>query len=111
MSFALGEKIQNHVVIWIRDKIEKNRDEKKDKQKKEEFLEEINRARRDLQSARNNYNYAKESALLEYYIYEIKAAETRLNYYIKLAKKEKLSNEGFLLTLTNSPIRRGEELL
>lgn len=68
-----------------------------------EFLNEMEQARLDLEAARNNYNFAKEPALLEYYIYEIKAAETRLNYYVKLAKKEEWTNEAFSPRL---PLRR-----
>ncbi len=108
MTFRRAIKLQNHIVVWFGEKIEKSKKEKLDKQRKEEFLEEINRARKDLQSAQNNYNYATEPALLDYYIYEIKAAETRLNYYIKLAKKEKLSNENFLASLKRSSYSRGE---
>ncbi len=109
MSFALVEKIQNYVVLPVNHRIQKAREVEADKQRKNEFLAEISRARRELQAARANYNFAQESALLDYYIYEIKAAETRLNYYIKLAKREKLTNEDFLYQATHSPIRRGEE--
>ena len=63
MTIPLVEKLQNHVVIWFNEKIEKSKSEKLDKQRKEEFLEEINRARRDLQSAQNNYNYANGGTL------------------------------------------------
>ena len=108
MTFGRALRLQNHIVVWVGERIEKNKKEKLDKQKKEEFLEEINRARKDLQFAQNNYNYATEPALLDYYIYEIKAAETRLNYYIKMAKKEKLSNENFLASLRRSSYSRGE---
>ncbi len=111
MSFALMEKLQNHVVVWVNKKTKDSQEEQKDKQRKEEFLAEISRARMELQSARANYNFAQEPALLDYYIYEIKAAETRLNYYIKLAKRERLSNDDFLYQATHSPIRRGEEQL
>ena len=83
---------------------------KQDKLHKEEFMQELIRARTDLNAARNNYNFAKEPALLEYYIYEIKAAETRLNYYLKLAKQNNLSNEGFLSGLVLSGTKRREEM-
>ena len=76
---------------------------------RKEFLTEIEKARRDLETARNNYNFAKEPALLEYYIYEIKAAETRLNYYVRLAKKEKLTNEHCFAHMPS--VRRNREEL
>ncbi len=57
----------------------------------ENFLQEISRAKRDLEIAHNNYNFAENSAMLECCIYEIKAAESRLDYCIRQAKKEGIS--------------------
>ena len=96
MSFEEMSKQGSAVIGWFRSRLEKMQEEKQDKQKREEFFSELSRARRDLQAAHTNYNFAQEPALLEYYIYEIKAAETRLNYYLKQAKKDNLSNDGYL---------------
>ncbi|MBQ2696564.1 MAG: DUF2508 family protein [Clostridia bacterium] len=96
MSFEEMSKYGGTIVKWFRSRLEKNQEEKQDRLRKEEFFAELSRARKDLQAAHTNYNFAQEPALLEYYIYEIKAAETRLNYYLKLAKKDNLSNDGYL---------------
>ncbi len=93
MVFEAIEKKGIALMERIRTLAARNELEKQKEASRNEFLAEIEKARRDLDAARNNYNFAKEPALLEYYIYEIKAAETRLNYYVKLAKKEKLTNE------------------
>ncbi len=79
---------------------EKNRIKKLDESRKTEFLHELRLAQSDLETARNNYNFAQDTNLLDYYIYEIKAAETRVNYYLKLAKKEKFRNEPSVMTGT-----------
>ncbi len=94
----------------IRFHFEKGKKAKQDKLEQEAFMHELVRARADLSAARNNYNFAKEPALLEYYIYEIKAAETRLNYYLKLAKQNNFSNEGYLSGLVFGGVKRREEL-
>lgn len=70
---------------------------KLDELRREEFLRELRSAQGDLEAARNNYNFAGDTGLLEYYIYEIKAAETRVNYFLKLAKKENFRNEALPL--------------
>ncbi len=104
-------KCKSEVVMGkIRYRFEKDRKEKKDREIKEEFMQELLRARADLSAARNNYNFAKEPALLDYYIYEIKAAETRLNYYLKLAKQNDFSNDAYLSSLVFSGLKRREEL-
>lgn len=107
----LSLKEKSEVILKrIRSQLEKGRKDKQDKLEKEEFMQELVRARADLSAARNNYNFAKEPALLEYYIYEIKAAETRLNYYLKLAKQNNLSNDGYLSGMVFSGVKRREEL-
>lgn len=110
MTFLNLKEKREVVLEQIRSYFEKGRREKQDKLEKEEFMHELARARDDLSAARNNYNFAKEPALLEYYIYEIKAAETRLNYYLKLAKQNHFSNDGYLSGLVFSGTKRREEL-
>ena len=110
MLFDEMKKYSECARTWVEEKIQKNRETRQDKLRKEEFLSELLLARRDLETARNNYNFAKDSALLEYYIYEIKAAETRLNYYLKLAKQSGFSNEGYLSGLFSPSLKRREEI-
>lgn len=89
----------------FREQAEKKREQA---EKKALFLKDLEQARDDLNAARHNYNFAKDSGLLEYYIYEIKAAETRLNYFLQLAKKEQLSNDVFRTGVMVQGGKRGE---
>ncbi len=98
------------VLSWVQIQLENKHIAKEDRLKREEFLRELHQARKDLEDARNNYNFAEDSALLEYYIYEIKAAETRLNYYITLAKRANLSNDGYLSSVFAGGKRREEPI-
>ena len=93
---------------WICAIIDKNQAEKLQKEKQEQFMKEFEQAQRELNTARNNYNSITEPSLLEYYIYEIKAAETRLNYYLKLAKDDHMSNECYIRGMFTRGERGGE---
>ncbi len=110
MTFCVWSKKGAELAAKVRSGVEKMRADKEDKLQKEEFMQELIRARTDLQTARNNYNFAKEPALLEYYIYEIKAAETRLNYFLKLAKQNHFSNDGYLPKMVLGGNKRREEM-
>lgn len=55
-------------------------------EKEEELIRNIVRAKRDLETARRNFEYAKSNDLVDYYIYQIKANQTKIDYLIKLAK-------------------------
>ena len=59
--------------------------EKIDTDEESELLRNIVKTRRELEFANNNYQFA-ESDLIDYYIYEIKANQAKLNYKIKMAK-------------------------
>ncbi len=108
MLFELFEKQGAAWLQKIRSYSEQSELKKQRDERQREFLSEMEQARLDLEAARNNYNFAQEPALLEYYIYEIKAAETRLNYYVKLAKTEALTNEACLARLPFGRKSRGE---
>lgn len=54
----------------------------------EAFFKQIAETKQNLQIARSNFNTATDESLVEYYIYRMKAEETKLNYYLALAKKE-----------------------
>ena len=56
-----------------------------DTDEESELLRNIVKTRRELEFANNNYQFA-ESDLIDYYIYEIKANQAKLNYLIKMAK-------------------------
>lgn len=53
-----------------------------------EFLKQVAQTKQNLQNARDNFNFATDETMMEYYIYMIKAEETKLNYYLSRAKKE-----------------------
>ena len=59
--------------------------EKIDTDEESKLLRNIVKTRRELEFANNNYQFA-ESDLIDYYIYEIKANQAKLNYLIKMAK-------------------------
>ena len=59
--------------------------EKIDTYVESELFRNIVKTRRELEFANNNYQFA-ESDLIDYYIYEIKANQAKLNYLIKMAK-------------------------
>jgi len=88
LSFNGVEKKGKNLLARFRMLQASNRARKEDELRRAEFLQELRLAQGDLEAARNNYNFAGDAGLLEYYIYEIKAAETRVNYYLKLARKE-----------------------
>lgn len=61
--------------------------EKTEIEKEIELIKTIIKTREDLKTANKNFEYAKDD-LVDYYIYQIKANQSKLNYLIKLAKKK-----------------------
>ena len=59
--------------------------EKTEIEKETELITNIIKTREDLKKANRNFEYAQEE-LVDYYIYQIKAMQTKLDYLIKLAK-------------------------
>lgn len=55
-------------------------------EREEELLLNIIKTKKDLQSARKNFEYVDSDDLVDYYIYQIKANQSKLDYLIKLAK-------------------------
>lgn len=64
---------------------ESNIRELSDKEREKEILTNIMRAKEDLRKANMNFEFA-EFDLVDYYIYQIKAIQAKLDYLIKLAK-------------------------
>jgi hypothetical protein len=60
--------------------------EKSQSEKEIELIISIIKAKNDLEIANKNYEYA-EGNLIDYYLYEIKANQSRLDYLIKTAKE------------------------
>ena len=55
-------------------------------EREEDLILNIIKTKKDLQRARNNFEYADSTDLVDYYIYQIKANQSKLDYLIKLAK-------------------------
>jgi len=54
-----------------------------------QLIQSILVAKRDLELATKNYEYA-EGELIDYYLYEMKAVQSKLNYLLGKAKKKSL---------------------
>ena len=61
--------------------------DKTNEDKESEILFSIYKVRKDLEIARNNFEFV-EDALIDYYSYQIKANQSKLNYLLKLAKNK-----------------------
>lgn len=60
---------------------------KTEKEREIELMQNIIETKEKLQNARKNFEYA-EDGMIDYYIYRIKANQSKLDYLIKLAKKK-----------------------
>lgn len=59
--------------------------EKTEFEKEKELIKSIIKTREELKAANRNFEYAQDD-LVDYYTYEIKANQAKLDYLIKLAK-------------------------
>ena len=80
--------------------------ERERKRSQTEFIALIDQTKEELKTARDNFNFVTDATLVEYYIYEIKAAETQLDYYLKRAKRERVTNPDLADTVLT--VREGE---
>ena len=64
--------------------------DKTDKEKREEFVKSILTAREELEQLNKNFEYA-DNDMIDYYTYELKANQSKLDYLIKFAKSKGLS--------------------
>ena len=60
---------------------------KTDKEKEIELMQSIIETREMLKVARSNFEYAEDD-LIDYYTYQIKAHQSKLDYLIKIAKRK-----------------------
>ena len=56
-----------------------------EKERENELIKNIIKTRRELKNVDKNFEYAQDD-LVDYYIYEMKANQAKLNYLIKMAK-------------------------
>lgn len=66
--------------------------EKNEREKNIQLLNSIAKTRQELKKAHINFEFAEEE-LIDYYVYEIKANQSKLDYLIRLAKAKKLKND------------------
>ena len=64
--------------------------EKSEDEKKQELLASIIKTKQELEQSNKNFNYAKDE-LIDYYLYKIKAIQSKLDYLIKNAKANGIS--------------------
>lgn len=60
--------------------------EKSENEKKLELILSFIKTKNDLENARKNYEFA-EGSLIDYYLYEIKANQSKLDYLLSKAKQ------------------------
>ena len=67
---------------YMKESVIENIDEK---EREIELIKNIIKTRRELKNVDRNFEYAEDD-LVDYYIYEMKANQAKLNYLIKMAK-------------------------
>lgn len=63
---------------------------KTDEEKEMELMKTILETKEMLKVARSNFEYAEDD-LIDYYTYEIKANQSKLDYLIKIAKRKEIA--------------------
>lgn len=66
--------------------------EKTEMEKEQELIQNIMKTSNELEIANANFNFA-QGELVDYYAYQIKANQSKLNYLIKVAKHKGISVE------------------
>ncbi len=74
-----------------------------------ELICHIIRTRKELEFANRNYEFA-DADLIDYYIYQIKANQAKLDYLIKMAKVKGL-NVNFIKDMECQFLEKGEEVI
>ena len=76
--------------------------DKNDKEQNIELIQSLMKTKNDLDIATKNYEYA-EAELIDYYTYQIKANQAKIDYLIKRIKKK-----GIILDIVNETRMRLE---
>ena len=63
--------------------------DKNEREKDRELFQSIIKTRKDLEQAHKNFEFAEED-LIDYYTYQIKANQSKLDYLTKLAKSKNM---------------------
>ena len=69
---------------------EKNIKDKTDKERREELVKTILNAKEELNQLNKNFEYADKD-MIDYYTYQLKANQSKLDYLIKFAKSKGIS--------------------
>lgn len=80
-------------------------EEKSEEEKNQELLINVIKAKIDLENANNNFQYA-EDELIDYYTYQIKALQSKIDYLLKKAK-----NSGLALEITDKINLRSDKIV
>ena len=83
--------------------------ERTELEKDAELICHIIRTRKDLEFANKNYEFA-DADLIDYYIYQIKANQAKLDYLIKMAKVKGL-NVNFIKDMEYRYLENDEEVI
>lgn len=78
---------------------------KTEEQKNVELVVSILKTKKDLDMANHNFEFA-EKELIDYYVYQIKANKSKLDYLMKQAKEQ-----GIALNMTNEIYLRKNEVV
>ena len=70
-----------------------------------EIIISVIKTRNDLENARRNYDFAEDS-LIDYYLYEIKANQSKLDYLINKAKQM-----GIELDISSSIVLKNKKVI
>ncbi|MBR4260525.1 MAG: DUF2508 family protein [Clostridia bacterium] len=79
--------------------------DKNEHEKKMELILSVIKTKNDLENASKNYEYA-EGRLIDYYLYEIKASQSKLDYLLKKAKQL-----GIEFDLTSSFVLKNKKII
>ena len=60
---------------------------KSEKERERELMQNIIETKEKLKIARSNFEYAEDN-MIDYYIYQLKANQSKLDYLIKIAKQK-----------------------
>ena len=82
--------------------------EKSEIDKEIELIKSIIKTREELKNANSNFEFAKED-LVDYYTYQIKANQAKLNYLIKIAKSKGIEVD-MINDIKFSLLENGEEV-
>ena len=58
---------------------------------KRDRIKEIEKTKREMDNAMLNYNAVSEQELLDFYIYQFKAAQVKYDYLTRLARQQKIA--------------------